>query len=131
MALLGLILIILIMTVAIIYASNREKGGHVSPKLKVFALSTALTIVAFSAYWAIGVIIEEESDKDGFTWATFTVAIVTWLLALGVLAIRARMSVLWVALGAVAGFVLSPVIVFSAFVITYEIWEWPRSLEMD
>jgi hypothetical protein len=131
MALLGLILIILIMTAGVIYLSNRKRGGHVSPKLKVFALSTALTLVAFSAYWAIGVIIQEESDNDGFTWATFGVTIVIWLLALGVLVLRAGMSILWVGLGAVTGFILAPVVVFTVFAITYEIWVWPKSLEMD
>jgi hypothetical protein len=131
MAILILIVIILIMTAAIIYASNRQKGGHISPKLKVFALSTALALVVFSAYWAAGVIIDEETDKDGFTWATFTVTIVVWLLALGLLAIRVNVSAVWVALGGVVGFVLAPFIVFTVFAITYEIWVWPKTLEMD
>ena len=109
-----------------------EKGPPPKPNLRVFALWTALTTVAFSAYWAGVVIIEEASDIDGFKWATFAITIV-WLLALGVLAIRVRVnaSLFWVGLGAIAGFVLSPVIVFTVFAITYEIWEWPKSLEMD
>jgi hypothetical protein len=102
---------------------HAERAGHVSPTLKVFAVATALTVTALAAYLIVG------WTNGSFTWTIFLVTIAIWLLVLGMLAIRAKVSPLWVALGAVVGLVLAPIIVFTALAITYAIFGWPELMD--